>query len=406
MSNYKYRGRDAKGQLVTGTMEAHSEETVLNYLTRTGVTPISIDNSVSSSAILLRLQHFASGWGKVERAEIVLFARQMYSVTHAGVPLVRGVKSIANSSSNEYFKEVLLDVADKLESGTDFTSALRSHSNVFSHLFISIVHVGESSGSMDTAFMQLADYLEKDLDTAKRIKAAFRYPAFVLIAMAIAVTVINMLVIPAFADLFARFGSQLPLATRVLIAVSDFFVNYWWLLLSVMVISFFAFKDYIETEQGSLKWGKAKLCMPITGDLVCRASMARYARSLALMLGSGVPLIRSLELCAQAVDNAFLALRIRDISSGVSRGESLYQTHCKSGLFTPLVLQMISVGEESGHLDKLLLEVSEFYEREVDYDLRTMSDRIEPIMVLVMAGLVLVLALGIFLPIWSMKDLQ
>lgn len=406
MSHYRYKGRDSQGHLIVGDMEAHSEETVINYLSRMGITPVFINNDNHGQSIIQKIADIISGWRRVEKSEVVLLSRQMYTITRAGVPLVRGVRSIANSSENDYLKEVLLDIADKLESGMDLTGALRSHRDVFSHLFISIIHVGESSGNLDQAFLQLADYLEKDLHTLKSIKSAFRYPSFVLIAMAVAITVINIMVIPAFSDLFSRFGSQLPLATRILIGVSDFFVSYWWLLISLLVLAWFLFSDYIQTELGSIRWGKTKLKLPVVGDLISRASMARYSRSLALMLNSGVPLIRALELCAHAIDNAFLALRIRDISAGVARGESLYQTHHKSDLFTPLVLQMIAVGEESGELSELLLDVSEFYEREVDYDLKTLSDRIEPIMIVIMAVLVLILALGIFLPIWGMKDLQ
>jgi len=293
-----------------------------------------------------------------------------------------------------------------LEAGTELSTAMRAHPKIFTNLFVSLVGVGENSGRLDLVFKQLSEYMERDLATMKSIKTALRYPSFVLIAITIAIAIINIKVIPAFAGMFEKFGAQLPLPTRILIGISDFFVNYWLYLFAAIVAGVAWVHHYVNTPEGSRVWGRKKLRLIVVGDIIERASLARYARSFGLMLNAGLPLSNALELSARAVDNPYLGDKIRGIRTGVERGEGLFQTHLVSGMFTPLVLQMISVGEESGQVDALLAEVAAFYESEVDYDVKQLSDRIEPIMIVIMAGFVTVLALGIFLPMWDMYSIQ
>jgi len=268
------------------------------------------------------------------------------------------------------------------------------------------VIVGENSGRLDLVFKQLSEYMERDLSTVKSIKTALRYPSFVLIAISIAMVIINIKVIPAFAGMFSKFGAELPLPTRILMSVSDFFVNYWLYMLLAIVVTTVWVIHYVRTPEGSRVWGQKKLKIIVVGDIIERASLARYARSFGLMLSAGLPLSNALELSAKAIDNPYLGDKIRGIRSGVERGEGLFQTHLLSGMFTPLVLQMISVGEESGQVDALLAEVAIFYESEVEYDVKQLSDRIEPIMIVIMAAFVTILALGIFLPMWDMYSIQ
>jgi len=285
-------------------------------------------------------------------------------------------------------------------------TSLARHPNVFNALFINIVHVGENSGRLEEAFLQLSQYLERDLETTKSIKSALRYPTFVIVALAVAIAVINVKVIPAFAGMFDKFGAELPLPTRILIGTSEVFVDFWPHMLAIIAVLVVSWREYLKTEQGQRFWGEKKLKLPIIGDIIHRGSMARYSRSFALMLKSGVPLPTALELCSRVIDNLYLSEKVRDIRHGVERGESLLRTHTSSGMFTPLVLQMIAVGEESGQVDELLADVAEYYEREVDYDVESLSAKIEPLLIVVMAGFVLILALGIFLPMWGMYDIQ
>jgi len=405
VTQYTFKGRNSQGQEVLGTLEGVSVDAVAGQISARGLIPIRIEEAKVQAGLALRWQSMRSD-KPVTIVDLIIFCRQMYTVNRAGVPLIQGVRGLANSLRHPRFQTVLHNVADQLEKGVELSASMAQHPDVFDKLFVSLVNVGENSGKLDEAFNQLSSYLERDLDTAKRIKSATRYPTFVLAALVIAMAVINIFVIPNFAGMFARFGAELPLPTKILLGTSAVFVNYWHIMLGFVLATWFLFKRHVKTEIGSRQWGRILLRLPIVGDIIERASMARYARSFGLMLSSGVPLIQSLQLCSRVIDNPWLGDKILGIREGIERGESLLSTHNQSGMFTPLVLQMIGVGEESGQVDTLLKEVAEFYEREVDYDLKTLSDRIEPIMIVIMASFVLILALGIFLPMWNMYSLQ
>ncbi|MEC8427473.1 MAG: type II secretion system F family protein [Pseudomonadota bacterium] len=405
MPQFQYQGRDNEGKGVSGILEGSSPDAVASQLMGRGITPVAIAPAAEGSALNIDLKSLL-GPEKVRPEDLIMLTRQFYTITKAGIPLIRGVRGLAQSMRHQRLKDILGDIGDQLETGKQLSSAMNRHKDVFDQLYVNMIRVGEDSGQLEAVFNQLSEYLERDLETRKRIKAAMRYPSFVLGALVIAMVVVNIFVIPAFANMFDQFGADLPIATRILIGTSNFFVAYWPYLLVLSVTAAVAFRQYIQSSVGSLWWGKNKLRIPLVGDLMSRALMARYARSFSLMLKSGVPLPQSLDLCARAMGNSYLTRKIADIKAGVERGDYLLRTHNQTGLFTPLVLQMISVGEESGQVDSLLEEVAGFYEREVDYDLKTLSDRIEPIMIVMMAGFVLILALGIFLPMWSMYEVQ
>lgn len=405
MAIFQFKGRNADGRLISGQVDAATTDAVANQLLGRGITPISMEEQLVKLSLGEKLER-ATNRGKVENVELIMFTRQMYTISKSGIPLVKGLRGLSASLRNYTFQQALNDIVDRLETGVELSTAMRSHPKIFNNLFISMVSVGENSGRLDLIFKQLGEYMERDLNTTKSIKTALRYPTFVLIAISIAMTIINLKVIPAFAGMFANFGAELPLPTRILVGISDFFVAYWVYMLVIVVGVVLWFTHYIKTHEGSRWWGQKKLGLIIVGDIIERASLARYSRSFGLMLAAGLPISNALELCARAIDNNYLGDKIRGIRAGIERGEGLYQTHLVSGMFTPLVLQMISVGEESGQVDTLLAEVAEFYEREVEYDTKLLGDRIEPLMIVVMAGFVTVLALGIFLPMWDMYSIQ
>ena len=405
MAIYQFKGRNVEGRLITGQLDASSPDAAVNQLLGRGITPVDVAEFVEQLSLSERFAR-ATNRGKVEPVELIMFCRQMHTISRAGIPLVKGLRGLAASLRNYTFQQALNDIVVRLEAGVELSTAMRAHPKIFNNLFVSLVSVGENSGRLDLVFKQLSEYMERDLATIKSIKTALRYPMFVVIAIAIALTIINIKVIPAFAGMFAQFNAQLPLPTRILIGISDFFVNYW-LYLAAFVAGVVGWTyHYVNTPEGSRAWGKKKLKLIVIGDIIERASLARYARSFGLMLSAGLPLSNALELSARAVDNPYLGDKIRGIRTGIERGEGLFQTHLVSGMFTPLVLQMISVGEESGQVDSLLAEVAIFYESEVEYDVKQLSDRIEPIMIVIMAGFVTVLALGIFLPMWDMYSIQ
>ena len=264
------------------------------------------------------------------------------------------------------------------------------------------MHVGENTGNLDQAFLQLSEYLEREQETRKQIKSATRYPMFVMIAIVIALVVMNIFVIPTFAGLFSRLGADLPAMTKFLIGMSNLFVNYWHVMLGGVIAGIFILRRYLNTERGRYRWDRLQLRVPAVGSIIERSLLARFSRSFSMMLSSGVPMTSALNLVADAVSNSYMADKIIGMRLGIEKGESLSRVSQSSGLFTPLVLQMVNVGEETGRVDELLADSAEYYEREVDYDLKSLTSKIEPILIGVVAVMVLVLALGIFTPMWDL----
>lgn len=403
MAIFKYSGRNSRGEQVSGSVESVSQEAAAEQLMNNGVIPTSIRASKFGG------NSSASDWKKwfqpnIPLEVLVIFCRQMYSLTKAGVPLLRAMNGLSQNSNNKLLKKALEEVTADLTNGRSLSVSMQQHPQVFSSLFVSMIHVGENTGRLDQALLQLANYYEQEMETRKRIKSAMRYPIFVLSFIFLAMLVLNIKVIPQFTSMFSRFGVELPLPTRILMATSSFSVNYWHFMLGGMAGMFVAFQSWISGDVGREKWDKFRLRLPIVGDIVTRAQMSRFSRTFALMLKSGVPLNQSIALSAESLGNKYLENRLLEMKSGIESGTSMSATAAQSGIFTPLVQQMIAVGEETGQIDDLLLEVSDFYDREVDYDLKTLTARIEPLLLVIVSGMVLILALGIFLPMWNMLD--
>ncbi|MEC4722988.1 type II secretion system F family protein [Noviherbaspirillum sp. CPCC 100848] len=402
MPFFAYKARDARGELQNGVLESADRNAVADQLFSTGMTPVEINETrrpagESGDAWWVRLTE-----QKITSFDVQLFSRQLYTLLKAGVPIMRGLAGLQESAVNRSFAKVLKDLRESLDAGRELSTAMRRHPKVFSHFYLSMVRIGEATGRMEEIFMRLFTHLEFEREMRARVKSALRYPMFVVTAMVAAIAVINLFVIPAFAGVYKGFNAQLPLMTRILIATSNFTIEYWPLILVAAAGAGVAFKMYIQTASGRLHWDRIKLRLPIIGKIMLKATLARFARSFALSSKSGVPIVQGLSVVAETVDNAYISSRIDQMRDGVERGESILRTAASAGVFTPVVLQMVAVGEETGELDSLMEEVAEMYEREVDYELKTLSAQIEPILISGLAILVLVLALGVFLPIWDL----
>ncbi|MEC8296096.1 MAG: type II secretion system F family protein [Pseudomonadota bacterium] len=406
MPQFKYAGKSTQGGPQKGVIEAASAQAAAQALLSQNIVPLTIVESKKRSA-----ENEGDGFDitrlfqqKVGLDEMIIFSRQMYSLLKAGIPIIRAIKGLSENASHKRFQEILKDIADQLEQGRSLSSSMAKYEKVFTRLTISVVVVGENTGKLDDVFLQLALYFEREQETRKRIKSALRYPTFVLIALAIAMFILNLFVVPVFTQMFERFDTELPIMTRVLIGTSNFFVNYWWLLIIVIVGGIFAVKQYVNSSNGRLKWDKFKLKLPIVGSIIERSLLSRYSRSFSMILRAGVPLTAGLSLTADAVDNAHMQKRIKEMRQGIEKGESLLRVSKNSELFSTLVLQMIAVGEETGRLEPLLEESADYYEREVDFDLKSLTAKIEPILIGFVAVMVLILALGIFTPMWNMMS--
>lgn len=405
MPRFRYQARSAAGALLEGTMEAVNAALVADQLLANGSTPVRIaeESGNTPSPSVLTWQF---GGRRINSADLILFCRQMYSLTRAGVPLLRALRGMTESACKPIMVETLQAVLEDLEGGRDLSGAMRRHPGVFPPLVVNMIQVGESSGRLDTSFSEVATYLTREKQTADQIRAALRYPTFVLVAISVAIAIITLFVIPAFEKLFRGHGAQLPLPTRAILGISNFAVSWWWAILIALVAGFFSWRAWVRTERGAMVRDRFKLRLPVVGSIIHRAVLVRFARGFAMGYGAGMPLIQSLTLTAQAVGNSYVQQRLGKLRRGVEHGDTLTRSAAASEMFTPLVLQMLAVGEETGSVDTMLLEISDFYEREIEYDISRLSSAIEPILIVIIGAMVLVLALGVFLPMWNMASVM
>ncbi|ACB35358.1 type II secretion system protein [Leptothrix cholodnii SP-6] len=405
MPHFTWTGHASTGA-TEGRLEAASASAVADVLQGRGITPLTIRAAAGGGgargidlSALKKLDWFEP---KVRTVDLLLFSRQLNTLLRAGVPILRALAGLQESATNEKMKSTLAEVRHSLESGIALSMSLAQQGKVFDPFYVALVRVGEMTGRLDEVFLRLFHHLEFESAMRQQVKAALRYPIFVVSAMVVALGVINLMVIPAFAPVFEAAGTALPLPTRILMASSRFTIDWGWLMAIGAVAGFFALRAWRTTPDGRLRWDTALLKMPVAGKIVRKAMLARFARSFALSLKSGVPIAQALSVVAQTVDNQHIARKVEGMRTSVERGDSILRSAAAAGVFTPVVLQMIAVGEETGAVDELMDEVAELYGNEVQYELKTLGQQIEPILIVFLGVLVLMLALGVFLPVWDL----
>lgn len=404
MPLFRYRGRNQRGEAVSGRIEAASSDAVADQLYNSGIIPVDIlatdirrDVVGGLRAITLQLTE-----DRVRLDDLIFFCRQMHTLLKAGVPILQALRGLRDTSRNPALARVIGRIGESLDAGLDLTTALGRHPEVFPSLFVSLVQVGEATGGLPESFQQLARYLEREKDTRDRIKQATRYPIIVVCAIVAALFIINIFVIPAFANVYAGFRAELPAITRMLVAISGLFAAYWYWMLGAMVAAAVALRLHVKTPEGRYRWDRLKFRLPVSGPIFRGAALARFARSLAIALRAGVPLVQAFTVVSRSVANDFVGQRVLQMRDGIERGETITRTAVATGMFPPLVVQMLAVGEETGAVDRLLEEVADYYDREVDYALKSLSAALEPILLVGVGVMVLILALGVFLPMWDL----
>lgn len=402
MPSFAYKGRDSGGKLVEGVVDGADSGAVADLLRGQGLTPVAIVPARSGAAKKSFDWNLRLTRPRVGHIDLLLFSRQMHTLLKSGVPILRALSGLQDAAINPEMKRVIGEIRESLEGGRDLSQALARHPRVFSPFYLSMVRVGEATGLLEEIFLRLFEHLEFERYMREQVKSALRYPSFVVLAMVIAIVVVNIFVIPAFAKVFAGFGAELPLMTRILLNFSEFMLASWPLLLAAATGGALAFRAWVRTAGGRYAWDRLSLKFPIAGKILHKAALSRFARSFSLAIRSGVPLMQALSNSAQTVDNSFVARRIEGMRDNVERGESLLRAAISSGIFTPIVLQMVAVGEESGAVDDLMDEIGDMYRQEVEYELKTLSQQIEPILIVMLGIMVLILALGIFLPMWDL----
>ncbi len=400
MPSFQYKARGHRGDAIEGIIEAPSTDVAASRLIEGGLTPVDIRAAENKTGLSRDLKDLFPP--KIELVDLIQFSRQMYSLMKAGVPILSALNGLSTNARNRTLGHTLAGVIENLEAGSDLSSSLARYPDVFSVFYVSLVRVGETSGQLDEVFRQLAGYLDRELKTRKKVKSALRYPSFVITAIIAAITIINIFVIPAFANLFASLGGQLPLPTRILVAMSDATVNHWELLLAGGALLFAGVRFYVNSETGRYKWHKLQLRLPLVGPVLYKATLARFSRLFALVLNAGVPIVTAMSVVGRALNNEFIEERVLGMRDGIERGESVSRTAHNAAIFDHLVLQMLEVGETSGTTGDLLKDISDYYDDEVDYAIEKLSASIEPTLTIALACLVALLAAGVFLPMWDL----
>lgn len=402
MALFKYRGRNQSRELVTGELEAVNADAVAVHLNRNQIIPIEIIPATGADGKLEIGRLLSRRKASIRLEDMVFFCSQMYTMLHAGVPIMDTLKGLHESTSSDALARAIGQLSEDLNAGLELSAAMRHQPETFTGLFWGLIELGEVSGNLPDSFRQLGVYIERERETRIKIHAAMRYPSIVIGAISVALLIINIFVIPVFANVFARFHAELPLITQILIAISNFIVHFWYVLAAMIVAVALGIRSYLRSAKGAYWWDHYKLKLPLVGIIFFHAALSRFAYTLAMTVRSGVPWSQSMAVVANAVGNRYLAEQVTRMRTEVESGTSITQTAAASGLFPRTVLQMLRVGEMTGDLDRLLTEVAAYYDREIEYRLKMLSSVIEPVLIVAVGVIVLLLALGVFLPMWGL----
>jgi type II secretory pathway component PulF len=397
MANFKYKARDKFSRLVSGITVADSGDLAAKKLKEMGYTPVSI-TAARESRVVKVFKRFKG----VNLDELNVFTRQLYSLQKAGLPLLTGLEAISLQIKNQYFKFVVQELARDIKSGLSFSDALGKHKQVFDEIYMNMIRAAETGGMMTEVLQRLTELIEQEIDTRARIKAAVRYPLIAFFVLCMGFLIVVTFVIPRFAAVYSKFNAALPLPTRILIAINLAISKYWFLFIVVVGFLIFGFIRFINSKKGRPIWDNFKLNIYIIGPLLSMLIMSRFARVTAILMRSGVPILEILGLAANTSGNVIISRAIEQIKESVSQGKGMSEPMKVSGLFPPVVIQMVAIGEQTGKVDSLLLSVADYYDRESGYMIKNLTTYIEPVLIFVLAIMVLVMALGIFMPMWNL----
>lgn len=402
MPIYSYRARDRKGALVLGELEAADKGALEKSLDKTGLIPIAIS---PVSKIRFDFSKIKNIFERITAEELILFTRQISTLFGAGLPLTKALSTLEGQTKNKAFAGIIKKIREDIEAGSAFANALSRHPKIFNELYSSMAEAGEAGGILDKVLDRLASMLEKENENRAKIKSATLYPKIVLGAVAAAIFIMMTFVVPKFVQLYKMFNVALPLPTRLLIAISNFFTSYWHILLIIVISGIISINLYIKTKNGRYNWDFLQLKIPIFGNMFLKSILSRFARTLGSLYASGLPILQALDIASRTAGNIVIAESVKAIEEDVRTGKGISEPMARIKYFPPMVVQMAAVGEQTGAIDNMMEKVAEYYDQEVDHTIRNMSTILEPILLLFIFGLVLFLALAIFLPMWDMVRL-
>lgn len=398
MPNYRYKARDKYGALSIGTFETNGREAVAGHLDSLGYIPVFIEEEKPGLTWSQILPQFET----VTATDLIVFSRQLATLISAGIPFMASFTALEEQTENPKLKKTINQVRKDVEGGSSFGDALGKHPKVFSPMYVSMVKAGETGGILDEVLNRLAMLAEHDAETRARIKAATRYPKIVIGALAVAFGILVTFVIPKFAALYANFKAKLPLPTRIMIGINNGIHQYGFAILVILVLSFIGFKKYIDSPPGRLWWDGFKLKLPIFGLIFTKTALSRFARVFGTLTRSGLPVLQTLEIVSDTVGNVVIARVVDNVRDSARQGRGIVQPMKVSKVFPPIVIQMVAVGEESGKMEEMMMKVSEYYDRDVEYAIRNLSSSLEPLLLTVIGAVILFLALAIFMPWWNL----
>lgn len=397
MPLFRYRARDRAGALVTGSLEADNKALLETSLDKMGLIPISVAEGRPS----FQLPDIKKYFEKAEQTDVILFSRQLATLFSAGIPLTKALSTLERQFKSPAFTDILRRLRNDIEGGSSFAAALAKHPKVFPEIYSNMVEAGEAGGILDSVLDRLALMFEKNAENKAKVKSATLYPKIVVGAIVVAIIILMNFVVPRFAKLYAGFNVDLPLPTRLLIKFSTIFNQYWYIVLFVSTGLFLAGRLYLRSETGAREWDGIKLKIPVFGPLMLKSILSRFSRVLGALYKSGLPILQSLDIASRSVENRVIAAEIKLIEDYVRAGKSISEPMTESSHFPPMVAQMVAVGEETGNLDVMLEKTAEYYDREVDSAIRNLTTSLEPLLLAFIFGIVLFLALAIFLPMWD-----
>lgn len=401
MATYTYKAKNWEGKIVTADMECESKEVCIQKLREKGYFVINIGEKKGGGGIQLSFMQ-----GKVSSQEVSIFARQFATMIGSGVPLVRCLTILQAQAENQAFKKIISQLRTDVEGGSTFSKALEKHPKVFNNLFCSLVKAGEIGGILDTILERLADYLESSEALKAKVKGAMTYPIVVFFIAGLVVVALVMFVLPQFKEIFMGMNIELPLATQILLALSDFMVGWWFIIIPAIILVPVLIMNFFKTKTGSRIFDTYTLKMPAIGMMLRKVAVAKFTRTLGTLISSGVPILQALEVTSQTAGNCVIAEAVDKTRVSIREGESIADPLKNSGVFPPMVVQMIAVGEETGELDKMLTKIADFYDTEVDQAVKGLTSVIEPVVIVVLGVVIGGIVMAVFMPMLKLVNMN
>jgi type II secretion system protein F len=407
MTVFVYKATDQNGQFVEGDLEAPNYQVAVKQIQKLNYFPIKVTEGKSGSGITRGSKlSWADIFSQVSQKELLTLTQQLSTLVGAGITLDSSLSSLTKLADKENLKEILADIQKKVHGGSSFAEALSEHPKTFSKLYVNMIRAGEEGGVLTSSLDRLAKFMEKSEDLKNNIRSALVYPAILALVGGAAVVVLITVVIPRFSVLFEDMGTALPLPTKLMLGLSAVVSNYWWLLLILFVLMATGFLSYIKTEQGKYRWDSLVLKLPLFGKLVQKIEVSRFSLTLSTLLKSGVPVLHALGIVKTILSNSVVVSAMSPLQAGLKSGKGLSGPLQKSGIFPPMAVHMITVGESSGTLDDMLNKVSETYDKEVELSIKQIISLIEPMMILLMALIIGFIVISMLLAIFSINDIS